>query len=481
MTTTLVRRDVWKLPAGDKTLDWYAKGVDAMKKRAADDPTSWSYQAAMHGSPLAKTLPLWKGCQHGSWWFVGWHRMYLLRFEQIVRAAVVAAHGPATWTLPYWDYTSTSPAGANTLPLAFRDPASPLYAKERRTTPYDVNKGMGLHPDTVSVRAALETTSFVPSDPNHPITGFAGQVVSRSIHYNNGFGALEQQPHNVVHVAIGGPGGLMTNPDTAAADPIFWLHHANIDRLWASWVALGGGRATTTDPHWTGKKFSFFDASGTKKSTTLHHVESTETLGYTYEHLTTLPVAPHAAAAGAPAAPPAATSAPAPHAEIVGGTSEPVLLTGRQAARSVPIETPRARPVAGRDVAPTAPRRVFLALDDITAEEDPGTPYSVYVNLPGQATPEVAREHLAGTVAFFGIGNAAQPGADTHAHPYRAEFDITRLVSHLTARGEWDPERVDVAFRPADFVPPEGAAEVGEDALPEHAPVSVGRISLHYA
>lgn len=29
----------------------------------------------------------------------------------------------------------------------------------------------------------------------------------------------------------------MSNPNTAALDSIFWLHHANIDRLWAVWRA----------------------------------------------------------------------------------------------------------------------------------------------------------------------------------------------------------------------------------------------------
>ena len=60
-------------------------------------------------------------------------------------------------------------------------------------------------------------------------------------------GSLESLPHNVIHGAIGGvaPGGnpndwrdfgLMSMPMTAALDPIFWLHHANIDRLWSVWL-----------------------------------------------------------------------------------------------------------------------------------------------------------------------------------------------------------------------------------------------------
>ena len=36
-----------------------------------------------------------------------------------------------------------------------------------------------------------------------------------------------------------GVGGWMSAFATAAQDPIFWLHHANIDRLWEAWLALG--------------------------------------------------------------------------------------------------------------------------------------------------------------------------------------------------------------------------------------------------
>ena len=58
----------------------------------------------------------------------------------------------------------------------------------------------------------------------------------------NTFSVLEGLPHNIVHNCIGGVGpldpgpyGFMTN-FLSAADPIFYLHHANIDRLWDVWT-----------------------------------------------------------------------------------------------------------------------------------------------------------------------------------------------------------------------------------------------------
>ena len=37
--------------------------------------------------------------------------------------------------------------------------------------------------------------------------------------------------HGSVHIAVGGPMATERSP----ADPLFWLHHANVDRLWARW------------------------------------------------------------------------------------------------------------------------------------------------------------------------------------------------------------------------------------------------------
>lgn len=43
--------------------------------------------------------------------------------------------------------------------------------------------------------------------------------------------------HNSIHNSVGGA-GHMQYPEVAAFDPIFWLHHANVDRLLALWQAV---------------------------------------------------------------------------------------------------------------------------------------------------------------------------------------------------------------------------------------------------
>src|SRR6202000_3351134 len=56
------------------------------------------------------------------------------------------------------------------------------------------------------------------------------------------FSVLEGQPHNLVHNCIGGGGHLVPAPYgnmtnfLSPVDPVFFLHHANMDRLWDVWT-----------------------------------------------------------------------------------------------------------------------------------------------------------------------------------------------------------------------------------------------------
>jgi tyrosinase len=83
-----VRRDIWALEQGADDPPWdpytlgYARAIAAMREREPDDPTGWSYQAALHGTYRRPADPLWNGCQHGSWFFLPWHRIYIWYFER---------------------------------------------------------------------------------------------------------------------------------------------------------------------------------------------------------------------------------------------------------------------------------------------------------------------------------------------------------------------------------------------------------------
>src|SRR5205823_6232495 len=98
------------------------------------DPRGWFYQAGIHGSLSETPLPDWNQCQHGSFFFLSWHRMYVFWFERILRAA----SGDPNLAVPYWDYTNPN---QQALPTAFWQPAdasNPLYVHARD---FQMNQG----------------------------------------------------------------------------------------------------------------------------------------------------------------------------------------------------------------------------------------------------------------------------------------------------------------------------------------------------
>ena len=50
----------------------------------------------------------------------------------------------------------------------------------------------------------------------------------------------------------------MGNFYSIARDPIFFLHHANVDRMWSVWKTLGGKRRDFTDTDWLDARFLFY-------------------------------------------------------------------------------------------------------------------------------------------------------------------------------------------------------------------------------
>lgn len=247
-----LRQNAWSLKPfvptdeWDPVFEWYAKGIAEMRKRSIVDPTSWRYQAAIHAydrsrDPLrqqGEALPsqadqrhFWNQCQHASWFFLPWHRMYLGYFEQIVQASISAIGGP-DWALPYWNYSDAANPNARKLPLAFtlermrNGDANPLWIDERLR---GNDNAIVATPNQASVRAALIDPNF-DAPPVGGLAGF-GEPQTGFMH-SGGIGApigkLESTPHGTIHGAVG---DFMGAFNTASLDPIFWLHHASIDRL----------------------------------------------------------------------------------------------------------------------------------------------------------------------------------------------------------------------------------------------------------
>jgi tyrosinase len=262
---------------GQNALAAYATAVTAMKARPESEKTSWAYQAAMHGTHQKKLEPLWNGCKHYSWYFVVWHRMFVYYFEEIARAALVQAGGGEDWALPYWNYELDREHAS--IPDAFREPTAngapnPLYVQQRAP---GINEGAPLEPATTTSQLALARPNYIGP------TEFGGGEAPAKPQFWREPGALEETPHNAVHGAVGGREGWMNDPKRAAQDPIFWLHHSQIDRLWARWDSEG--HSNPPGPPWSEQRFEFFAADGTRVSKRCTDVNTIAALGYEYDRL----------------------------------------------------------------------------------------------------------------------------------------------------------------------------------------------------
>lgn len=110
-----------------------------------------------------------------------------------------------------------------------------------------------------------------------------------------------ENPHNNVHQNIAGGritimSGHMKPTEWSAFDPIFWLHHANVDRLFAMWQAVyykekmfSGSFSTGTATFGSSMKNVTADdalkpfVDGEGKDWTSRRVTGTREFGYTYE------------------------------------------------------------------------------------------------------------------------------------------------------------------------------------------------------
>ena len=374
MAGPLIRKDAWKMPKWDPILLWYAKGIGEMQRRQIAEPTSWRYQAAIHGyepdsDPLKDDvndiLPsqadqddFWNQCQHGSWFFLPWHRMYLGLFEQMVRAEIVHLGGPADWTLPYWNYDDPKHPEFRALPAAFLEPnlpggqRNPLFiigaSPILRGTLAMSGQQVAGDPE-VSVKCLKQP--FFDADPIGGSKGFGGGKTIAQ-HRGGSPGELEKTPHGDIHDAVD---GWMSTFETAALDPIFWLHHANIDRLWTVWKNRNPSNVDPPDANWLTKiSFRFNQPGGGIVTMTSSQVIDSKTSPFAYDYEDTtdpLAPAPHPAHLESPVRRTSTMERPIP--EMVGATEKPLTLTGGTSpppSKSVRLPVPPCSP-------PSAPAR----------------------------------------------------------------------------------------------------------------------------
>jgi hypothetical protein len=425
--TVFVRRNIYSLTAAQITT--LRNGVAAMKAKPASDPTSWVYQAKMHALNSGSAAPLQDQCQHRQFFFFSWHRMYVYYFEKILRKA----SGDPQFALPYWNYTDNPAQGA--IPLAYRTPANASNALYDGTRQSVYNGGAPLPPSDVTYTAGFNLTNFTTATLGNP--SFGGRTVTTPGHFPNsaGSGKIEQSPHNNVHNDIGGDMASGESP----LDPVFWLHHSNIDRLWKRWLALGNGRANPTgDNFWMTHVFTFFDENGAQVPLTGAQILNTVSqLKYRYDD-EPLFVCDQLPTKLTKAEPVPTTS------EVVTTVKKPTALGDSR--QDVPLTLPNeAKETLTRSRGKKDEKeRLILQLRNIEYDAPVGITYLVFLNLPPNETKaDHTHPNFIGTLGFFG---KSEGGSHQHGEGegLTEEYDVTGLV-----KGTANVEDLKITFIPS--------------------------------
>lgn len=383
---------------------------------------------------IAKTI--WATCQHSpptqELNFFAWHRMYLYYLERVMRWA----SGDPTLTLPYWDYTNPMQTG---LPAEFRDTTSPLYDWRRYPA---VNQGtLALNPNITNIDGPLTTdTSFLQYEKD----------IERGVHGN-------------VHCAMVKtcPVALMGLVGVAANDPIFYMHHTNIDRMWSCWQHLHPSEQPGT---WQNQSFTFVDETGTLVTRYVKDFLDTKALGYVYDNDSAC------TRVSAPTALAVQTSSPSG----AGQGFRNVLFSGM----AFPLN-PTVTSVDVTVLPTTRLQATELVLRDVSSLIAPGALVDVYIAKTGEPSTKL----YVSTINWFGIfdhGDHMQ-----HGRPMARtfEYDVTRQLRALGFPGTKD---LTITFEASSGLVPANNGQAAPTAprtspqatLLPRAEVTVGAIEL---
>jgi tyrosinase len=136
--------------------------------------------------------------------FLPWHRIYLIRLEELLMMV------DPTVCIPYWKSSEEQAFPAWLLGFT---PTVNLQGG-----PHTVTRNIGAFatlPNAAAVTAAMANGTY------------------------NTFRPALEGIHNSGHVWVG---GSMQGITTAPTDPVFWMHHAEIDRIWSVWQAANPGQ-----------------------------------------------------------------------------------------------------------------------------------------------------------------------------------------------------------------------------------------------
>lgn len=471
-----IRKSVFSLSPAE--IEQYRKVVLAMKALPKDDPRNWEYQSGIHqhieaaqidGLPSDQFSQADKAemkkyaltvvqhaAQNGTWdqchqsdpdrLFLLWHRVYVYYFERIARKI----SNQPEFNLPYWDYTKGDVA-SRTLPISFR---------EETYIPSGSNKPA---PNPLLVVRRASINSGNPLDKS--------LVALDSLKQNNFelFGQeLENLPHNVIHGALGKENSLLMGATVwAAQDPIFWLHHSNIDRLWSCWQKAGNTVPPQVDD---GKKYPFINEDGIVVRHSIPEMQAlVDSMNYKYETLG------DCEAILQPLSP--LTLKVTAKVDAFKSKSR-VALGATPTTLTIKLKEPSNKILQNKSVLESStPITASLNIQDIKTKAPLGVIYKVVVRRKGS----IESGTTVGVIGFFGksegifrSGGLHSAHAEHSSKPFSLSFDAGSALKRAISEAKGSPE-LEIIFIPSTGVEGEvfSSEKFNKAANPE-----IGKITL---
>ncbi|MEM1203822.1 MAG: tyrosinase family protein [Acidobacteriota bacterium] len=396
--------------------------MEKLKNLPCSNPLSWYYQGAMHwvpnderdGSKLVdgavlcpsyngtdeKLKPAWNNCTHKpgtELHFLIWHRLYIYHLELIVKEQ----GGDPEFGLPYWDYTNPQ---YRVMPGAFRDADGSLYEAGRFPP---LNRGEAI--DSRMDRF-LDLTKLMQNRTYESFNSTIDGAPHGAMHVYIGTGYEGFRSYNRVYQTQ--QSGLMAEVPSAGFDPVFWVHHSNIDFIWQSWMNSPNGAFPDLEQLEASPiPYQFFDPEGNLVSYTVQEA---------YDKAFGLPVTYDVFQAG--------ESEVMPRFDFDG--------KGRVTTFTIDLAD------SSRVLAVKNEKRIYMRVV-VSFAREPTSAFEVYVSNSGGRDVESV-EQLAGLMTFFGAQHHAahHPGHGVAGHGGRIQkefrFDVTDEVDPNNLEGKAD-------------------------------------------
>ncbi|MFY9823414.1 MAG: tyrosinase family protein [Thermoanaerobaculia bacterium] len=456
-------------PGAKQALESYKKAIKAMLKLPPTDPRNWYRNAFIH----------LLDCPHSNWWFLVWHRGYLGWFEKTCREL----SKDQDFALPYWDWTADPRIPASffedvldpmnsayitdvaELKTKFTDPISSFWKslsaaqlKQLKLRTYESLDDFLTflpqvfiathHPRTLTpakpdfdrrTQKAVRRSTLFAALTARTFLEFASDKAPYHSKGMMGEQILEVEPHDNVHQNVG---GLMWN-HLSPIDPLFFVHHANIDRWWDVWTRkqqAQGLKALPTGADleaWSSEEFNFYIDQEGKPVSQNKAGEYARMSRFEYDYQ---PGSGEEVVQEKPTELAVSMSGKRFPAAI-----ESAALALSQRATSVVKVPPDLVQAASTDTGPTLFARITV--------DPPADPRNVlldvFVNAPGGAADvEPESPYFAGSFVFFGFGfHHHAEGPITFAVPLSPALKEMRSANRLKVD---EPLRIQVVLKAKD-------------------------------